>query len=850
MKSYNYTTYNIKELEQSLGTKIEIGLRDLEVLKLQKTYGLNEIVQNHHNWVNILINQLKNPFTYLLILAAVISFFLDDSINTGVILFIIFINVLIGFIQEYRADKALLQLQGHLAPTVLVRRNSQENIIKSRELVPGDIVILKPGDYIPADIRLVETHNFSVNESVLTGESQPVNKTSDPLKSKADTIYQANNTIFWGTNVITGSAIGVVVATTKDTIFGDITSLTINTLRISSFQVRVANLSKFILKVVILTIIGLFFLHLIFKTGSTSITQLAMFAIAIAISVIPEALPLVTTFAMSEGALNLAKHHVLVKRLSAIEDLGSINVLCTDKTGTLTENQLTVKDVYNHNKQDPDVLFWGFIASPEHKTNIDPIDSAIKEAWLQGAKLNAKVTKDIKYIEEIPFDPTRRRNAVLINYSSDYFLVLRGAYEETIALCKDLTQENKLFFKNWINTQAKLGRRTLVIAYKKLKNKPENLLKEESSLTFSGLISLEDPIKSSTSLAVQKANQLGVKIIMLTGDSKEVAYAVGTAIGLTDNPESVITGEEFNLLNFKQQTEIIKKTVIFARISPEQKYVIVNLFSRDNLVGFLGEGINDAPALKAAQVGIVVKEAADIAKEAADIILLQRNLYVIIEGIFIGRKIFANTIKYIKITLTSNLGNFYSVATASLLIDFLPMLPLQILLVNLLSDFPMVAIATDNIGNKDLERPSKYDLKDIAFTSAFFGSISTFFDFIIFALFYKLNPGVLQTNWFIGSILTELVLIFSLRTKLPFYKAVRPSIALMLLASTGAITTVVLPFTTFGQQIFKFIQPTLKDLSILISIAIAYFITTEIIKHFYYSSQNNVLRRNKSTSNH
>ena len=555
-------------------------------------------------------------------------------------------------------------------------------------------------------------------------------------------------------------------------------------------------------------------------------------------SVIPEALPVVTTFSLSRGAQKLAKQKVVVKRLSAIEDLGGIEILCTDKTGTLTENRLKVANMYA--KDHKETLFHANLSVTNlQKRHLEPFDIAL---W----KKNSKEEKEkiLKYhrIKEIPFNPRIRRNIVLTKVNKKFEIITRGAPEEIFKLCSSLSGESKRHLCKWIKKEGEMGRRVLAIAKKEIEEKnikdDFDLEKEINKFHFLGIISFVDPIKDSTNEAVKDADKLGVRIKIITGDSLEVAGAVAYQIGLIKSPKEVITGENLEKLSKRDQEKAMDDYSVFARISPEQKYRIIQVLQNKYSVGFLGKGINDAPALKIADVSLVVESASDIARDASDIVLLKKNLKVIVEGIRDGREVFINTTKYIRATLTSNFGNFFAVAIASLLIDFLPMLPLQILLLNLLSDFPMIAISTDTVEKKELDHPKKYNVKDIVLLAIVLGVVSTIFDFIYFGLFYKISPGVLQTNWFIGSVLTELLLLFSIRSKGFFLKSSRPSNTMFILTISAIVVTIILPFTILGKM-FSFVAPTGRYLLIIFGVAIAYFSTTEIIKNTYNKTLNN-----------
>jgi len=833
MSVLQYSSMKTEEVFKELKIS-QKGLSQTEIIQRQKKYGRNEVEAQQIHWWEILLRQFSSSFIYLLIGAMVLNFFLWQLLDGSMILLFVIINTVLGFYQEYRSEQSLKILKKYIVHESRVKRNGKEEIVDSRFLVPGDIITVESGDIIPADIRFFQEHNLMVDESILTGEAAPIKKTIANMEEEAKEIYQASNMGFSGTTVVGGVGEGVVIATGKNMVIGELVNLTVETARESSFEKGIKKLSSFILRLILVTLLFVFLANMFIKGDSTNKMELVIFSIALAVSVIPEALPIVTTFSLSHGALKLAKNKVVVKRLSAIEDLGSIEVLCTDKTGTLTENELAVSNIYSKDHQK--TFLYAALAFSILERKLKKLTNAFDLAIIQKISSADKKTADLyKRISEIPFDPERRRNSVLIFREGRYQLVIRGAYERIVPFSINVNGEEKKEIADWAAEEGRRGHRVIAVARKEISNESGYAVsEEESNLEFIGLISFVDPIKKSTKAAVDKAKKLGVDVKILTGDSIEVAGAVGYQIGLTDSPEKVITGEKLEKMSFREQREAVKEYAIFARISPRQKYNIIQLLQEEKEVGFLGEGINDAPALKIANVGLVVQGAADVSREAADIVLMKKSLEVIIDGIKEGRSTFINTIKYIKITLASNFGNFYAVAVASLIIDFLPMLPLQILLVNLLSDFPMVTIATDNIDEKELVRPKSYDIKEIALVATILGVVSSVFDFMVFSLFYKISPGVLQTNWFMASILTELVFLFSLRTKMVFFKAKRPSGPMLFLSLLAVVITIAIPFTKFGQDVFRFVRPSNDHLFLILSIVAVYFLVTESVKLIYY----------------
>ena len=829
MTFFEYSNKSIQKLYSELKTEPENGLTSQAALHLLSTSGKNTIKGKEETPFGIFVRQFKSAFLYMLVGAGIISLFLGEMIDGLMIFAFVIINALLGFYQEFRSHQALKLLGKYVASKTTVLRDGKQKDIDSSDLVVGDIVCLTPGDIIRADIRIIEENNLFTDESILTGESVPVKKSSQSLKSPAKVIYKASNVGFSGTTVISGKGKGVVVATGMNTAIGNIAKLTTQTDSSSSFEKNITKLSEFVLRLIGVTLVLVFFSNFLVKGFAINIPELIVFTIALAVSVIPEALPVVTTFSLSRGALVLAKHKVVVKRLSAIEDLGSIEVLCTDKTGTLTENKLKVTDIKAENPRTA-AFFAALVSDGGIKHDkIDPFDAALWDYLTK--KEQASEPKYIR-LDEIPFDPQRKRNSAVLSHEGKTTLYTRGAPEEILKICN---KQNDKKYLNWISEQGKLGRRVLALAFRDIQNSENyDIKKLEKNMTLVGMFSFVDPLKSTAAEALKKAKTLGLSIKILTGDSKDVAAAVAKKIGLIDNIADVITGEKYDLLPDSDKHLAVEHYSVFARVSPEQKYEIIKLLEERHEVGFLGEGINDAPALKIANVALAVQGASDIARDSADIILLNKSLDVIVDGIGEGRKVFANTIKYIKATLASNFGNFFAVATATLISDYLPLLPLQILLLNLLSDFPMISIATDTVEPADLEKPETYNLREIAFISIVLGTVSTIFDFIFFALFYKISPSVLQTNWFIGSVITELMLFFSIRTKGVFYKAKRASSFIIFLSVGVILLTLALPFTTIGQKAFNFTPPIFHHLSLVFLVVGLYFVSTETVKLFYY----------------
>ncbi len=711
------------------------GLTSQEVNNRLKEYGPNEIPLPKHRLLKLILRQFKGIFNLLLIVAAGITYALGEPIDSAFILFFVIFGTALNVYQEYKSNAAADKLKTYLTNTIFVIRDGESKEVPTNELVPGDILKLESGDIVPADSILLQERSFKVDETTFTGES--VSVTKKPVVDKNQEITDENR-LLQGVIIVSGNALAEIEATGVNTKLAAIAKTASEVQTESDLVKGIDRISKFILKATLITLLFVILANIAIKGKGTDIPQLLIFSIALAVSVIPEALPLVLTFSLSSGALKFAKKNVVVKRLTSVQDLGSVNLLCTDKTGTITENHLIYANSFQMPDSEYDPVILSRLASIGLKDKIpEPFDRASDES----------------------LSPAIRSNGAIVRHEDGTQVHIRRGSPEYF-IDQGLIQEENVH--DWLLEEEKLGHRVLGVSYDLGKG-----------LTFGGFLSFVDNLKDTTLETVQLAKSMNVEITIITGDSLIVAEAVGREAGLLSHSDEVITATDFLNLPDIEQHEIIENIRVFARTTPEQKLDLIKLLKERFTVGFLGEGINDAPALKAADVSMVVQSASDVSRETADIILLENDLRVIVDGIRLGRETHVNTMKYIRATLVSNFGNFFAVALGSLLISFLPMLPKQLLLLNLLSDFPMMAIAFDRVSAKEIEHPQKYDFKSLYIIFIVLGLVSTVFDFMYFLLFYKISPEVLQTNWFIASVITELFLLFSIRSMLPIEKAGR-----------------------------------------------------------------------------
>ncbi|MBI5065557.1 magnesium-translocating P-type ATPase [Candidatus Woesearchaeota archaeon] len=832
----------LKELSSS-----ETGLSNEEVKKRLSEYGHNEVKnKEQRSWLNILIYQFKNPLILILIFASLVSFFLGEKVDSLVIFSIVLINSLLGFYQEYRAEKAMRELRKYLSINTSVIREGTLIEVNAKDIAPGDIVSLGIGSIVPADIRLIIADDLTTNESVLTGESVPVIKKTDIVSEKHSLPQDLKNIAFMGTNVESGYGKGIVIATGENTFFGKTAAYLNQKEPEANFQKSMLNFGQFLLKIVILMTLIIFGINALLHKG---ILNSLLFALALAVGITPEVLPIIMTLSLSNGSLKMAKEKVITKKLSSVEDFGNIDTLCCDKTGTLTEGILTLKNFVNiEGLKDKKVLLYGLLCNSSRGSKgklreVNSVDRALVES--KDAKNLEKKTEIYSILDENEFDFTRRITSVLVIENKKNILIAKGAPESIIKASNyvflknkktKITNSVKLTIQNKIKEYEEEGYKVIGVAEKPI-DKKETDKNDEKNLVLVGLLLFSDPPKKTVKRSLKILQKLGIAVKVISGDSPIITRRICNEVDLKIAENKVLTGEQIDKLNEKELTEVCKKYNVFARISPEQKYkIVVSLNKEGHIVGFLGDGVNDAPALKAADVGISVHTGAGVAKEAADIILLKKSLRVLAKGIIVGRKTFGNITKYILNTISANYGNMFTVVVSSLFLKYIPLLPVQILLINLVSDGPMLTISTDNVDNEFVKKPKRWNLDLIFKFMLYFGLISSFFDLaLIIPLIwvFKANNDVLRTSWFVLSVLTELIITFSIRTKLTFFRS-KPSNSLLLSSILASVLTVVLPFTNFGKILFKLI-PIPQSVIIYIGILLlSYFFVVEAVKRFFF----------------
>jgi Mg2+-importing ATPase len=828
----------------------EKGLSEKEAKKRQLEYGFNEIESaDKRTAISIFISQFQNPLIYILIIATAIAYFLGDEIEATIIFAILIINAVLGFVQEYRSEKALEELRKYVSMTARVIRGGQIIETNVKELVPGDVILVSIGDIVPADARLIETHELETNESILTGESVPVQKNPESVSS--DEQNELSNMVFMGSTITAGSGRAVVVAIGKETYLGKSAKILKAHEEGTDFENSIRKFGEMLVKVILLMTVFVFVANAVL---GRDLLESFLFALAIAVGITPELLPIIITIGLSHGAMVLVKKHVAVKRLGAIEDLGNVDVLCADKTGTLTENNVTlIRYLDVEGKDDEKVLTYSLLCNSavvhHGKVKGGTVDSAIwSYAISKSNTVDTKKLKEYDKKDEIDFDYERKRMSVVVQHKKDWFMITKGAPECVLSVCSKVLVdgEEKSIASHYLRLRKMAdnfnseGYRVIGVAYKKVKAKKDYNAKDEIDLVFMGYLILMDPPKKDVLASLEHFKKLGVQIYVLTGDGPIVTDHVCRQVGIENRSRQIIIGAEIAKMDDVQLRKTVEGNNIYARLAPAEKLAIVRaLRANGHIVGFIGDGVNDAPSLKAADVGISVNNGTDIAKDAASVVLLQKSLNAVANGISEGRKTFSNIIKYIDSTISANFGNMFTLTAASLFLPFIPLLPSQILLNNLISDIPMLTVSTDSVDRDELKKPRRWDIKRINRFMVFFGLISSVFDLITMAaLFFLLNAdaALFRTVWFLESVLSEIFVVFSVRTAKQFYKS-KPSkllIGASLISTVAAIGILFSPLAGF----FEFAPITPAIVAMVLGIVIIYVMVVEIAKRRFYIHEN------------
>jgi Mg2+-importing ATPase len=825
-----------------LGSSPE-GLLQQQADERLAQYGPNAVAHEElKHPVRRLLELLLTPLSLLLLCLALINYATGEVRGAIVIAVMVVLSSLLSFVQEFRSGRAAERLRAMVHTTATVRRKELRELteVPLHQVVPGDIVHLSAGDIVPADARVVAARDLFVNQAALTGESLPVEKFAGAAASAAKAALELDNVVFMGTNVVSGTATAVVVATGPRTCFGSIARDVATQRELTSFDRGVNRFTWLILRFMLVMVPLVFLINGITKGDWL---QALLFAVAVAVGLTPEMLPMIVTINLAKGALAMSGKKVIVKRLNAIQNLGAMDVLCTDKTGTLTQDRVILeRHVDVHGEESERVLEYAYLNS-FHQTGLKNL---LDVAVLERADVHQRLEAGSKFskIDEIPFDFQRRRMSVIVaERGGSHLLICKGAVEEVFRACSRVEQQGAAVALEQAHA-AELqavsrdfnddGFRVIAVAYKQLPDsKTTYSVADEEGMVLAGYIAFLDPPKESAAEAIRALQDYGVTVKILTGDNDAVTCNVCRQVGLpVGNP---LLGSDIDALPDDQLAQRAGQTAVMAKLSPAQKARIIKVLQgRGHVVGFLGDGINDGPALKAADVGVSVDTAVDIAKESADIILLEKNLLVLKEGAVEGRKVFSNITKFIKLGASSNFGNMFSVLGASAFLPFLPMAPVQVLMNNLLYDFSQTAMATDNVDDDYLRKPGQWDIGNIGRFMLFIGPISSLFDYLTFGtLLYAFDAWhdatLFQTGWFVESLLSQTLIVHVIRTgRIPFVQS-RPSVPLLATTIGVCAFGLWLPMAPFAAALGLAPLPAGYGLALL-AILGGYVVLTQLVK--------------------
>ena len=821
----------VSDLQKQLDAKPD-GLTRAEAEARLKQYGSNLLGQKKETTaVFLFLAQFKSPIILLLVFAASLSIYLGQATGAIIILLIILISGALGFWQERKAADSVSKLLAMVQIKAMVLRDGTEQEIPQEDVVPGDIILLRAGDIIPGDSRIMISRDLFVNEATLTGETYPAEKMECVLPEDAE-LSRRSNCLFLGTSVVSGTATALVIHTGTDSEFGKVSSQLKLREPETEFELGVKHFGYLLLEVTLVLVVSIFAINVYM---SRPIVDSFLFSLALAVGLTPQLLPAIISINLAHGARKMASHKVIVKRLASIENFGSMNVLCCDKTGTLTEGTVKMRSAMDaEGKESKEVSLYAYLNAFYETGFFNPIDQAIlhfSEADISG----------FKKLDEVPYDFIRKRLSIMVSKGEEHIIITKGALANILEVCTtaqtadgvvELSQVADRIMQKFQELSAQ-GLRVLGLSSKKI-NANVCLSRDETDMTFLGFLVFLDPPKDGMAAIIHDLANLGVSLKVITGDNWLVADSIRKEIGLAEG--KILTGHDIRKSSSEALQKLVQEVNVFAEVEPNQKErIILALRKNGGVVGYMGDGINDASALHAADVGISVDSAVDVAKEAADIVLLEKDLRVLSEGVIEGRKTFSNTMKYVFMATSANFGNMFSMALLSLFLPFLPLLPTQVLLTNLLTDLPEMTISSDSVDPELVSSPRRWSIKFIRNFMLVFGFLSSLFDFLTFgALLFMLHASIDQfrTGWFMESVVSASLAVLIIRTRRPFFRSI-PSVYLLSMTLLVCLATFLIPYTPLA-ELFGFTPLPLYFMLIVIVIVAAYIFLAEIVKSIFY----------------
>lgn len=838
------STKDKNEILKEYNTTDDSGLNSKQVEELLEKNGQNVVVKRENKGpLSFLLKSFNDKFIYILIVLAIIDFVLADKLGAFIIIGIAIVSALIKFAQEYSTYKFNKKLEQNIFTTTTVLRNKKAKEIRIENVVIGDIIELNAGAIIPADVRIIESKDLFLNQSVFTGESVLVEKTTESREAKD--IFSINNICLMGSSVVSGSAKAVVVETGFNTYLGRMSKNLNNKKEKTNFEKGMDGITKLLIRYMIVVSIFVFVIYAFIRHDYI---EALLFALSVAVGITPSMLPMIVNVNLTKGTKTLAKKKTLVKNSESIQNLGAIDILCTDKTGTLTKNKITLQKYINvMGEEDLDILKYAFVNS-YYGTGIKNLVDRAVIAYGNEHKIR-DVLNEYTKVDEIPFDYTRKRMSVVVKYENDYKMITKGAIEEILKCCKNVKYKDQIIeldeklikqIEVNANNLSNVGMQVIALAEKKEYPGAENFNSQsETEMTFVGYVAFLDPPKKGVKETIIKLKKAGIKTKILTGDNAYATKNICNIVGLRS--DNIIIGSQLDEMSDEELKEKIEEVDVFARLNPLQKERVVKLYKENgHVVGYMGDGVNDAPSLQVSDVGICVDSATAIAKEASDIILLKKSLDVIYDGVMEGRKVYGNIIKYMKMALSSDFGDVFSIVISSIFLPFLPLLPIQMLIQDFLYDISQVAIPYDDVDKEFLEKPKKWDTSGLGRFMKVMGITSSVIDVLAFLGFWFLfgynceaKQSWFQTAWFVECLISETMIIHYIRTsKIPFVES-RPNKLLLISTIMTIVGTIVTPIILHSVASFNFVILPLKYYAFVLVLLVVYTVLVQIVKKRY-----------------